>query len=150
MFDTFFGLPLHPLAVHAAAVLPLLAAAWSAATALLPRLGRRACAAGAVLAVATLASVFVADRSGREFATRLGNPSAAADHIALGKLTIWYALAFAVCAVGLWAVRVYEDRISLRGGVVVVRALTLLAAAALVVHAVRVGHSGATAVWGSV
>ena len=70
MFDTVFGVPTHPLVVHAVVVLLPLAALGGVAVALVPALRRRygplvgAAAAGAVV------SVLAATRSGEELYAR--------------------------------------------------------------------------------
>lgn len=72
MFDTVFGLPTHALVVHAVVVLLLpLAAIGGLMVAVLPRLRDRYGALVALLSVAAVPTVFVAQRSGEEPETRV-------------------------------------------------------------------------------
>ena len=89
MFDTIFGLPVHPLIVHGVVVLLPLAALGVIAISLVPSWRRRYGVLVVLLAAAATAAVPVATRSGRELAERVGEPERHAD---LGSMVIWYAV----------------------------------------------------------
>ncbi len=146
--DTVFGLPLHPLVIHAVVVLVPLAALGAFALAGVPR-WRRAYG-WPVLALATVAllSVPVATRTGEQLkaSLTLGGPvlDKVARHQQLGGLVIWAVLP-------LWALLlalVLAHRSGQRPGVEAVAAwLAALAGVAATVLVVLAGHAGATAVW---
>lgn len=151
MFEEIFGLPLHPLAVHAVViVLPvatvatiavLFSGSWRA------RLVTGVVALNAVCVVLT----YVARESGKEFYAALGGPGVlpqeAQDHRKLGLMLIWYVLVFFALSVLSWLLARKRS-----GGWFATGANLLTAAAAAVTlyWVIRVGHSGTNAVWGFV
>ncbi|MET7402285.1 DUF2231 domain-containing protein [Dactylosporangium sp. NPDC005572] len=146
MPDTVNGLPLHPLVVHAVVVLLPLAIAGVIAIAVRP--AWRARFGPLVIAVAVLATVAipVATSTGDQLAGRVGLPH---DHAELGESLIYFALALLAAAVTLvWTHRrraTAPSRPMLHTAVAVVAVLVALAS---LVQVVRVGDSGARAVWG--
>jgi uncharacterized membrane protein len=103
VFEEFLGLPLHPLAVHAAVVfVPLLALA-SLVYALVPRLRARVGWVAVLLAIAAPVSAVVARQSGEAFAERRTLPIEGdlANHHEYGTLTMWASLALGVLTVAL-------------------------------------------------
>lgn len=146
-FDSIAGLPVHPLAVHAAVVLlPL--AALGLLVLLIVRRWRRPFGPLTVAGLAAGAlAAFVAKESGEALADHVGRPEA---HAALGILLPPLALALFVVAT-LWF---WLDRRAAQAGPrsrsaasTVSGALAAVLAAATVAATVLVGHSGATAVW---
>jgi hypothetical protein len=143
MFDTFQGLPVHALIVHATVVLLPLMALVTVVVAVRPRLRARfawwAVAVDAVLVPLT----FATKQSGEQLQQRLGSGPALDRHAHLGAQLIWFVLALAVTAL---LVALVKDR----GGAPSAGAsvLTAVAAVLLLVWVVRVGHTGAEAVWG--
>lgn len=143
-FDTVLGLPIHPLVVHAAVVLLPLAALGLIAIVAIPRwrgpLGWLVMAGLAAAAV----SVFVAAQSGEALADRVGEPR---EHAELGE--VLPLLSGALLAAGLlWFLVARRNARSLVATVLAVAAIAL--AVVNLGWVVRVGHSGAEAVWGSV
>ena len=149
MFDTFFGLPLHPLIVHAtevivptAALVVLLAAAW-------PRFRRWARFLPLGLALVALALVPLATESGEALEERVSETALIETHADLAEgLLPWVLGLVVVAAVLLW----WNWRQRSPGKPVKWVAIALIAAAALsstgtIVQAIRIGHSGAAAVW---
>jgi len=163
MFDTFDGLPVHTLVVHAVVVLLPLGVLGTIAIAVHPAWRRtHGWLVVGVLAVAT-ALVPVAVLSGAEFKKRVGDPG---HHDQLGRMLIWFALPVLVLAVVLvvmdrrdradaeepsWSA---SPRTASTGtastGTTVVAALAVVAAIACGVQVYRVGESGARAAWGAV
>lgn len=144
-----FGIPAHPLIVHAAVVLVPLAALGALALMLVARWRRTYGWLTATFAVAGFAAALAAKSSGEAFAAErgmAGTPRISA-HEAWGGWAPWPAL---VLAIGVVALVWLTARPEPRRGPMVWTAVALTAAgalASLVVVAIT-GHLGATAVWG--
>ncbi|WP_104087559.1 DUF2231 domain-containing protein [Cryobacterium sp. N19] len=163
MFDTFFGLPLHPFVVHAtevtvplAVLLVILAAAW-------PRFRRWAgyLPLGAVLAALIL--VPLSTESGEKLQSRVGENALIETHANLAEgLLPWVAGLTVVAAALLWwnirerranvrASTSSESVLSVRRGprwiTVTLLLVALVVSTGTTVQAILIGHSGATAVW---
>jgi hypothetical protein len=159
VFDTVFGLPVHALVVHAVVVLlPLVAVAtvwWSARSSAARRTGWLVVASDAAVTVVT----WVAAQSGEALQRRLGGHVALA-HGELARALPWMALALTVAAVlvqltrddpappgqALPGSRLPGPRLPGR----VTAPLVAVVALVVVVWTIRVGHSGATAVWAEI
>lgn len=150
MPETFNGLPLHPLVVHAVVVLLPLAALGTIAIAVRPQWRTRY--GLLVTAAALIATVLVpvATSSGEALEQRVGEPGA---HAELGEQLIWFALPLLI----LSAILTYGGRRSPaaietpRGHPGIMRGVAVLAVVAAVAAGVqiyRVGDSGARAAWG--
>ncbi len=146
------GLPLHPLVVHAVVVLVPLAAlggivisAWTAAR---KRYGWLTVA----FAAAAAASTFVAQEAGESFAATFARTTPAMEtHIELGgTLLVWVIILFVGAAAVMIAQR-WIDQQNPRGRVALIAGgvITVICAVVSLVQVVRIGHSGATAVWGA-
>ncbi|TQM80766.1 hypothetical protein FHX81_3114 [Saccharothrix saharensis] len=158
---TIFGLPAHPLLVHAVVVLLPMAAAGAAAMAVVPRWRQRY--AWPLLGVTLLGvgSVPLAQWAGDQLYVHfesLGNPLIQ-RHRDLGNDLLPFALGFGVVVVALLVAGRLADREraaaaedpavpkTWRRIAVVVAVLVIAAGAAATVQTVRIGHSGSTAVW---
>lgn len=142
MFDVF-GLPLHPLVVHAVVVLLPLSAVGLIACVLVNRWRRHFAGLSVLGLVISAGSALVAAASGNALAARVGTPAA---HQAIGQVLPWVATAtLALAAVWYFLQRGRDVLTPITRGI---GALAAVAAAASVVVTVLVGHSGATAVWG--
>lgn len=145
------GLPTHPLLVHAVVVLLPLCAALLVAAVLAGRVRERLGGALPLLAAACLALVPLTSEAGEALQARLAVPGQPADatiarHAALGDGLLPYAVALLVAALAVWArPRVAALRGRRAGAVLAV--VGLVVAVAVVVQVVRVGDSGARAVW---
>ena len=155
MFDTFNGLPLHPLVVHGVVVLLPLAVLGTIAIAVRPRWRHRF--GLLVLGIAAVGTLFIpiATSSGESFEKRVGDPG---EHAELGDQLIWFALPMLV----LLAVLVFLDRRGRTNGqwpapgkpsprsglITAIAVLAVVAAVVVGVQVYRVGDSGARAVWG--
>ncbi|GAA2791117.1 DUF2231 domain-containing protein [Crossiella cryophila] len=156
---TVDGVPLHPLVVHAVVVLLPLAALGALLIAIRPAWRRRFGWPVLGLTLAGVASVPVAQFSGRELKHAIGvrNPLIE-QHSDLGNQLLPYALAFGVLMVLFLVAGRKADQQAEAGTApatwrrVAVAAAVLVAAAgvASTVQVVRIGHSGATAVWNGV
>lgn len=151
MFDTFGGLPLHPLVIHAVVVLGPLAALALAAYSLVPRWQRALRWPTLALATVGAASAWVATRSGEwlrgaTYPERV--PAPVATHADAGELAAYglYALLGATFVVILLLLR--PDRTATRGARLLGVLLALAAAGFALWVVLAAGHSGATAVWG--
>jgi glucan phosphoethanolaminetransferase (alkaline phosphatase superfamily) len=154
LVDTVFGLPVHPLVVHAAVVLIPLSALLVIAIAIVPRWrqGVSGWFTVGLTAVAT-AAVPVATQSGEALAERVGEPE---RHTALGEAMIYFMAPLLLLALALVLLSARDRRRAGTEGLLTPRqsVLTLVVAIASVVAAVAatvqvafVGHSGATATW---
>ncbi|MBO1030239.1 hypothetical protein IPV09_02680 [Tessaracoccus sp. SD287] len=146
-----FGLPLHPLVVHAVVILVPLAALGALLVVALPRLRPAYGWLTVAFAAAGAASAIVARISGQALAEDLAltNSARVARHMALGAWTPWPTLVLALSLAGFtWATRHRgEDR-----KVTLVRvsgAATVVAAVVSLVLVGLTGHAGAAAVWGT-
>ncbi|TFD85566.1 hypothetical protein E3T61_17420 [Cryobacterium lactosi] len=149
MFDTFFGLPMHPLIVHAtevvvptAALVVLLAAAW-------PRFRRWARFVPLGLALAALVLVPLSTESGEALEERVSESALIETHADLAEGLLPWVIGLVVVAAVLlwWNWKDRSPRKPMKWVAVALIAATALASTGTVVQAVRIGHSGATAVW---
>jgi hypothetical protein len=142
MFDTFQGLPLHALVVHATVVLVPLMCLLTVLVAVRPRLREKYAwwtFAGDVVVVAL---VYVTMESGEDLKDRLGASPAIDRHEDLGKQLIWFVLALAVTAL-IVALTTGKGAVAAGGGTLV----SAVAAVLVLIWVVRIGHTGAEAVW---
>lgn len=155
MFDTFNGLPLHPLVVHGVVVLLPLAIIGTLAIAIRPHWRHRFGLAIVVIAAVATLFIPIATSSGESFEKRVGDPG---NHADLGDQLIWFALPLLLLLIvlvvldrrgrteGRWpAPGEPTPRSGLITGVAV---LAVVAALAAGVQVYRVGDSGARAAWG--
>ncbi len=148
ILDSVAGLPMHPLIVHGAVVLVPLAALGLMLMAVRPAFSRRFGVLVVIVAgVAAIASV-AAKLSGEELAERIGTPEV---HAELGDVLPLVALGLFVLGLVFWLVDRGIPSNKPRPGWLVVFAIVLLAASAFAIFwTIRVGHSGAEAVWSDV
>ena len=142
---TLFGLPLHPLVVHAAVVLLPLAALGAIVIAVSERARMRYCWLVVAGAFAAGGSVVAARVTGEAFAGGTTGTGALATHMTWGMLAPWPATALAVTTLLL----MLTSRSTNRPLKVTLGTLTIVAALAGLAVIVVVGHSGATSVWGA-
>jgi hypothetical protein len=142
MFDTVLGLPVHVLVVHAVVVgLPLMAVV-TAVVALMPALRLRFAWPVVVLDAGVVVATFVARESGEVLQQRLGG-AVAQQHGVLGRNLLWFAVLVLAAAVAVALTR----RPRRSGPATAAVALTVVAGALAIWWTVRVGHTGAEAVW---
>lgn len=160
MPESVFGLPVHPLAVHATVVLVPLAALALLAHVLVPAARRRLGVVTPVLAILALVLVPISTESGEQLEHRLPESELIEKHAELADGMLPWALALAVMAVVVYVI----DRVRRRaesGGAesraagwgsrpvvgLVAAVLAVIAVVGLAQQVARVGHSGATATW---
>lgn len=145
------GLPLHPLIVHAVVVLVPLAAlggiaisAWGAAR---KRYGWLTVAFAFAAAVSTV----VAQKAGEAFYASFARHTEAMErHMSLGGgLLLWVIILFFGALAVMIAQRMIDQQ-NPRGRIALIvgGVITVVTAVISVVQVIRIGHSGATAVWG--
>jgi len=147
-----YGLPLHPLVVHAVVVLVPLAAFGGLAISALRWARVRYGGLVVLCALVGAASTFVAQEAGEDLARTFQRPTAAMmKHFSIGgSLLVWAILLFVgtlVLMAGQWLI----DRHDRRGKIVLIggAVITVVCAVVSIVQTVRIGHSGSAAVWGS-
>ncbi|ALX05938.1 hypothetical protein AERYTH_15130 [Aeromicrobium erythreum] len=140
--DTFNGLPLHPLVVHAVVVLLPLSVVGAIVVALRPAWRQTYGWLVAGLLVVATALTPVATSSGEALEKRVGDPG---RHAELGDQLIWFEIALLVVLV---AMLVLHRRGVVSAAARGVAVLVLIASVAAAVQVYRVGDSGAKAVWG--
>ena len=151
MFDTIAGLPLHPLVVHATEVLVPSAALVVALAALWPLFRRWARLLPLGLALLALILVPISTQSGEALQERVRDSALISTHADLAEgLLPWVLGLVVVAAVLHWWDRKEGEVGPARAPTWVALALAVtavVAATGTTFQAVRVGHSGATAVW---
>ena len=151
MFDTIAGLPLHPLVVHATEVIVPVTAIVVTLAALWPLFRRRTGYLPLALALASLVLVPLSTQSGEALQERVGESSLIETHSNLAEgLLPWVFSLVVVAAVLLWWNRSERKAATPRAPRWVALGLAVaavLATTGTTVQAIRVGHSGATAVW---
>lgn len=147
MLDTIFGLPVHPLLVHAtvvgvpaAAAIVALAATW----------GRFRAWAGwlpVLLSTAALVLVPLSTESGEALRQRVGETALVERHAELAEgLLPWVAVLLAAAVLLAWNAR----RPPRRALAIAAVALALVGAVGSTVQVALIGHSGAKASWSDV
>lgn len=168
MPETVNGLPVHVLLVHAVVVLVPLCALLLVLAALSPRLRVRLGGALPLLAAACLVLVPVTTHAGALLEHRVGNGGLVARHAHLGRqLLPWAAALLAASLLVWWRGRDVADPAADRRAArtpagslgaarthdlvsVAVLLVALVVAAGSTIEVVRIGESGARAVWSGV
>lgn len=145
-----FGLPTHVLLLHAAvAGIPLMCLT-TIAVAARPAWRRRFGLLNAIFAVLMIGLTYATEQAGLQLFNHASYlQKIAAQHRSLGLTLVWFVAVVALFAVALVVID--------RGGyaehhvaTVTVAALAIAASAVCIVQTIRVGDSGARAVWGGV
>lgn len=150
MLSTIFGLPAHPLIVHAVVVLVPLAALSALVVAVWPAARDRYAPAALVLATLALISVPLATHTGEQLERHVRPSAFVAHHTAMadGLLPfvglLWLSLAVLVTARRLGVSRGVNWSRYLAGGAAV---FAVAGAVASGIQVVRIGDSGARAAW---
>jgi len=169
VFDTIFGLPLHPLVVHATVVIVPTAALAVALAAVWPRFRRWAGFLPLLLSAAAVMLVPLSTSSGEALERRLPSSPLVEAHVRLADGLLLPVLVLFVAAVALYAVQVKEqapewmpDRVGAtlarvggkgdppRAVLAAVVLIAVLGSGATLVQVARIGHSGAKAAWSDV
>ncbi len=146
MLDTFFGLPVHILVIHATVVIVPSAALAVFLAAVWPRFREWAGWFPSGLALAAVVLTPLSTSSGEALRSMLGDSPMIEEHAELAGMMIWWAIPLLVGAVGVWWF--HRRGVSARRGLVVAATvLSVVAAVGSTVQIVLVGHSGARAAW---
>lgn len=151
MFDIIAGLPLHPLVVHAAVVLVPVAALVVALAALWPLFRRWGRFLPLGVALSALVLVPIATQSGEALEERVTQTPLIEAHAELGEALLPWVIALAIVAAVLlwWNWNEHTDSVprAPRWVALVLAVTAVFAATGTTVQIMRIGHSGATAVW---
>lgn len=148
MLDTIFGLPMHPLIVHATVVIVPTAALLVALAATIPRFRSWIGPVPALTALVACVLVPLSTGSGEELQHRVGESSLVQRHADLAETLIWFVIPLAAVAVaGYW---LHRRGSAGRALVVTVAVAAVALAGATLVDVGLIGHSGAKASWSSV
>ncbi|WP_426561870.1 DUF2231 domain-containing protein [Angustibacter sp. McL0619] len=142
MFDTFRGLPVHVLVVHAVVVLTPLMAVLTALVAWLPRWRAKVAWLVVVGNVVVVVLVKVAQLSGNQLLGRIGSSPAIEHHLKLGDQMLWFALAMLAASVLVALARNSSAPLPTAAAVIAV-----VASLAAIGWVIRTGEAGSNAVW---
>ena len=138
LFDTFLGLPVHPLVVHFAVVLLPLATFAVIVSIYWSRFRKQYAFAAVIGVFLGTGAAFVAKQSGESLAERIGNPQ---EHAKYGNLLSWVSFVFLLLAI-FW-----YQKLKNRGKQNIFSHLTALSGVLILGLTLLTGHSGAQAVW---
>ena len=142
---TIFGLPLHPLVVHATVVLVPLTALLVILTAVSPRVRAWAGPLPLIGAVICTALAPLSTSTGENLEHSLPHSAAIERHAELGDMLIWFSLGMLVVSASTYFL---HRRGSVGKGLSsALMVLGVVAGIATMVQVVLIGHSGAKAVW---
>jgi hypothetical protein len=148
VLDTIFGLPMHPLIVHATVVIVPSAALLVALAAVYPRFRAWIGPVPALAALVSCVLVPLSTGSGEELEGRVGDSSLVEKHADLAETLIWFVIPLAAVAViGYW---LHRRGSAGRALVAVVAVGAVVLSGATLVDVGLIGHSGAKASWSKV
>lgn len=148
--NELFGLPAHPLVVHAAVILLPIAAIATILTAILPKARRSYALLTFVVALTATTAVGLAQQSGEALEERVDETELVEEHAESGETVLPWAIAVTVTAAAVTAAELLRRRFP---QLTATRVTAVLIVAAVITGAgatwtvVDVGHSGAKATW---
>jgi hypothetical protein len=151
--EALFGLPAHPLVVHAAVVLLPLAAITTLVSAAVPRARRHYASVALGLALVATLAVGLAQGSGEALEEQVDETELVEEHTEQGERVLPWAIAVAVVAAAVAAIPVLARRrpsLPVRTVSAAVVAVSLVAGVGATWTVIDVGHSGAKATWNDV
>ncbi len=151
--DTLFGLPAHPLIVHAAVVLLPIAAIGLIVVALVPKARKHYAPVVFGLALVATVAVGLAQQSGESLQGQVKKTEQVEEHTEQGETVLPWAIALTVVSAAVAAEPYLRDRLGkvspkLVAGVLISASVIVGVGATWTV--IEVGHSGATSVWSDV
>lgn len=149
MPDTVFGLPIHPLIVHATVVAVPVTALLLAATLFSPKVRDWAGPLPLILAVISTILAPLSTSTGENLQRQVGESKLVEEHAELGGLLIWWCIGMLVVAAASYFLRRNRRELA-RGMSIALVAAGVVATAGTLVQVVLIGHSGAKAAWGDV
>ncbi|MCZ4498912.1 MAG: hypothetical protein JWQ74_1465 [Marmoricola sp.] len=148
MLDTFQGLPVHALVVHATVVVVPVAALMVGLAAVYPRFRLWIGPGAMIAALISVVLVQLSTMSGDKLYDRLkqfgGDQPLIEDHERLAGLLIFLVIPLALIAIAAF---VLPRKGATHGVLVAVSVLSVVAAGAVVVDVALIGHAGAKATW---
>jgi hypothetical protein len=149
---TVFGLPIHPLIVHATVVVVPAAAVALGLSAVWPRFRRWLSWGTPAAAVAALILVPLTTSSGESLEQQLPRTALIEAHTRLADGLLPWVIGLAVLAVAGWWIHGLAGRCSPRRPLarwipILVSVLAVAVAVGTLVEVVLIGHSGAAAAW---
>lgn len=156
MLDTINGLPAHPLLAHLVAALVPVTALLAVLAVLWPAARRRLGGAALFVAVGTLMAIPLTTTAGSWLQQRAMGGEILHRHAALGSQLIPWSALLTIAMIAWWALHtpLFAEEVGAlsptvrRIGVTVAGAGTLVFAAVSTWLVVRIGHTGAQAMWG--
>ncbi len=151
--DTLFGLPAHPLIVHAAVVLLPIAAIGLIVVALVPKARRHYAPVVFALALVATVAVGLAQQSGESLEGQVEKTEQVEEHTAQGETVLPWAIAVTIVSAAVAAEPYLRDRLGKVSPKVVAGVLisaSVIAGVGATWTVIEVGHSGATSVWSDV
>lgn len=148
--DTLFGLPAHPLVVHAAVVLLPLAAIGLIVVALVPKARRHYAPVVFGLALAATIAVGLAQQSGESLEGQVKRTELVAEHTRHAENVLPWAIALTIVSAAVAAEPYLRDRLGKVSPKVVAGVLisaSVITGVGATWTVIDVGHSGATSVW---
>lgn len=150
MPSSIFGLPVHPLLVHATVVLVPLAVLCVLLSVLVPRFRRWAGPLPAGLSLVALVLTPLSTASGENLEHQLPHSSLIEEHAELGDQLVYFTVVLFLVSAAHWFLtrRPRGDGTSWPKALVAsAAALAVLASLGTAVQVARIGHSGAKAAW---
>lgn len=147
--ETIFGLPLHPLVVHATVVFVPLTAVVLALSMLSPRFRGWAGPLPLGLAVLSVILAPLSTSTGESLEHSVGETRLIEEHAELAGGLVWWCVAMLVVAAASYLVRRRNARLS-RGASIALVVAGLVIPLGTVVQTALIGHSGAKAAWARV
>ncbi len=148
MPETVFGLPVHPLIVHATVVVVPTAAVVVALWFLSARFRAWSGVLPLLLAAASVVLAPLSTSSGENLEHQVGESHLVEEHAELGDMLVWWCLGLLVVAAAGWLLRNRQGLAkAVSVGLVVV---AVAVSAGTLVQTVLIGHSGAKAAWSDV
>jgi hypothetical protein len=148
--NTLFGLPAHPLVVHAAVVLLPIAAVGLIVVALVPKARRNYAPVVFGVALAATIAVGLAQQSGESLEGQVKRTEQLEEHTEQGQTVLPWAIALTVVSAAVAAEPYLRGRLGKVPPKVVTGVLiagSLVAGIGATWTVIEVGHSGATSVW---
>lgn len=155
MPESVFGLPLHPLIVHATVMVIPAAAALLVLSALLPRFRHWARFLTPLTAVTALVLVPITTSAGEALKEQVGDSPAIEKHAELASYLLPWVVGLTVVTMALYAVewrnrRFGQEARASRPVAVILAVLALIVGGGATTQVVLTGHAGAEAAWSSV
>jgi hypothetical protein len=148
--NTLFGLPAHPLIVHAAVVLLPIAAIGLIVVAVVPRWRRHYAPVVFVVALAATVAVGLAQQSGESLEDQVQETEQLEEHTEQGESVLPWAIAVTIISAAVAAEPFVRDRLGKVSPKLIAAVListSVVAGIGATWTVIDVGHSGATSVW---